>query len=50
MFLVKLKTAINFSLIIETCQILYQFGIELNFLCVPVENKQDMSVTSITLP
>jgi len=33
MVLVKLKTAINFALVIETWQILYQFEVELNFLC-----------------
>ena len=31
--LVKLQMAITFSLIIETGQILYRFGIEFSFLC-----------------
>jgi len=34
MFLVKLHTVITFTLVIETWQILYRFGIKLSFLCV----------------
>jgi len=33
MFLVKHQTVITLPLIFETKQIIYRFGIELNFLC-----------------
>jgi len=36
MFLVKHKMAITFTLIIKTCQILYQFGINWIFFTMPV--------------